>query len=263
VACTQDPLACFAGAGYHIHRLVSHASYLHTGHFCRLLSFAGTTAQSQLPDLENQWLTAGCISLMFLGHPQVGENIVLTTEEPWANWQVPICHDKLGTSMFSHVVLPMPIIWKFALETLPRTKSPNALHLLPSHPFPGSCTSSQTPRRRYPHINKRPSPPKFSNNSRPEHNYEDNGGSIQGAPRRWDSVEEMNMVYFPYKSSPPAARLRCDTNPQTGYCPHSLALSSTQRFPTLPLSSRPAVSDITPQFMHELFGDAFMKALVV
>ena len=24
---------------------------------------------------------------MFLGHPQVGENIVLTTEEPWANWQ--------------------------------------------------------------------------------------------------------------------------------------------------------------------------------
>jgi hypothetical protein len=184
VACTQDPLACFAGAGYHIHRLVSHASYLHTGHFCRLLSFAGTTAQSQLPDLENQWLTAGCISLMFLGHPQVGENIVLTTEEPWANWQVPICHDKLGTSMFSHVVLPMPIIWKFALETLPRTKSPNALHLLPSHPFPGSCTSSQTPRRRYPHINKRPSPPKFSNNSRPEHNYEDNGGSIQGAPRR-------------------------------------------------------------------------------
>jgi hypothetical protein len=83
------------------------------------LPLALTTAQSQLHDLENEWITAGRISLMFLGHPQVGENIgpdnqgtlgkLAGSDMPRQTWYI-------DQGMFSHVNLLMPIIWKFARE---------------------------------------------------------------------------------------------------------------------------------------------------
>ena len=128
-------------------------------------------------------VTTGRISLMFFGHPQAGENIrpdnrgtldeLACSDMPRQNWYT----DALTRQSADADSLDI------RSRDITKGQAPEVeLQLIVSLSHRTTTPSTHT----YTHINKRSSLPTPSHNSRPEQNYDDNGGSIRGGIRtRW------------------------------------------------------------------------------